>query len=151
MKSVRTRNIVLFLSLVSILTPQGAYYFPGIHQNLSLFGLLWTISFSTTAGLRFQLTLISSLAYTFPLLILSFPFIYQIIRYCQGLTGKRSTVALGIILTCPILFITVLFIFNGMPFNFYPVPILLIVGLFVMQYLGPKPPATPWDDINSDH
>jgi len=151
MRSVRTRSIVLFLLLVSVLTPQGAYYFPGINQNLSLFGLLWTISFSTSEGFRFQLALISSLAYTFPLLILGFPFIYQVVRYCQGISGKRCTVALGIILTCPILFITVLFIFGGMPFNFYPVPILLVMGLFVMHYPGPRPPTTPWDDLDTDH
>lgn len=147
-------KVGVILLLVQLLVPQVVYYYHSSYQDrlyLSLIGFLVGFSYSSDEGFRFALNTISGIGYSFLFLGLGFIFVYQVYRFCEGEAGRTSTLVAGLASICPILLLMTLpNLLSGLDGILQlPLPILLLTGLTAMRYVGPKEPATPWDESSN--
>lgn len=151
MESLTPMRIGLVLLVATLIAPQVLSYYHGPHKatTVSLSGFLWTFSYSSDHGFRLLLTDLTMIPIYMLFFGPGFLFVYQVVRYCQEEAGRRSTVVLGIVTMCPVLFmVTIPYLWWGFGLYVIPLPTLLITGLVVMHYTGPKEPTTPWEGLD---
>jgi len=88
--------------------------------------------------------------------IVNIIFAIQVIRFCKKQTSKRITIAIGILtLIFPFLIFIPWWSYqnaiqfwerSGLIIYYGPIPILLIIGLIIMRYVGPWKVTKPWEE-----
>lgn len=152
--ALKYAQMVMFLA--TVILPYGSFTSSySVNQgnasvDVTIRALLWAFySYSADSSLG-GLHMLDNYSLTPGLLLGSFNiiFAFQVIRYTRGDSGKRNTLAFGVLTLIP----PILFLITVVPFMLTwgifayigPIPIQLITGLLLMHFAGPKEITKPW-------
>ncbi|MFW9843875.1 MAG: hypothetical protein ACFFEV_04810 [Candidatus Thorarchaeota archaeon] len=151
------RVIAFFMILISLLVPIGivptyAYMLFGLPDDVSfaIYGLIWLWIPNVDAALAYTLMLyfIVYVWMTWPLTLVNYLYIVQIVRYYRGDCIRYSAVWIGLLsVTIPTIFayITTGIVTPGGEFALVgPIPLQFIAGLIFMYKIPGPEMTSPW-------
>ena len=149
-----SKYALMIIFLVTVIPPYASFIsstsIDDGHATMDIVirGLLWAFypSGSSLGGLH--VLDMWSLAPGLLLGVFNIIFSFQVIRYIRGESGKRKTVAVGVLTLVP----PIMFLISVIPFMLTwsifvyigPIPIQLAIGLLLMHFAGPKEITSPW-------
>ncbi|MGY5858907.1 MAG: hypothetical protein RTU63_06025 [Candidatus Thorarchaeota archaeon] len=139
------------IMVLATLVPPFMTIFYGLDGRgiyVAVTALFWAIFPPVAPASGFQILDGHWIQGSLPLGFFNIVFAFQVIRYIRGKSGKRKTLAVGVMtLVVPLIaffFYLRYMIINGFFVYIGPIPIQLVIGLILMRSLAPEEPTTPW-------
>jgi len=144
------KQAAIIMALVTLIPPYTTFLlgFSEYRVYAAVYAILWAIDPPGAFG--FQILTSEALSMGPILGIFNILFAIQVVRYTKEETGKMGTLIVGcltlflpltsLLVTLPFMIMNSYFVYIG------PIPIQLIVGLFLMKAARKPEPTQPWEE-----
>jgi hypothetical protein len=145
--------ITVVMLLIAVFGPVAFNIYPrvGIEPMVYLMGMTWQMHPLIFVDFMFSIVF---LLFTIPLMFFRLVFVYQMHKYFRRLTSRKRTIIVGIIgeIQFPVIGLFIIPFAINDPYLLVlfsiPIPILLLVGLAIIQFVKVPKPIDGWEALD---
>jgi hypothetical protein len=144
------KHASIIMALATLVPPFMTVFshLDGQSISVAIVALIWAIFPPSSPTSGFQILDGNWLQGSLPLGFFNIVFAFQVIRFIRGKSSKVKTLAVGVMT----IIIPMIAFFGMLPYMISrqifvyvgPIPIQLVIGLFLMRFFAPEEPTTPW-------